>query len=333
MPGLLKIDIGRYFLELFLFALFTQLEPICAFAKSSDHTQGVGLRAQAFRVFCSGEATTRELWKAGFFYAQVEGHWYEHPDPKRSLSLAEAQKELGISLDYNSKQSSFTKCDQRRFFRLTYPSKLRVQESKGVLSINDSKECLGGIKATYVANSEILIKELPVSKSKVDASKLQDGYLSLSCFQSAFDSIGLEFYLKPVGKAKFDFSGGFDFDATKHTSITQWVNAIRQKASLNSLNSNDRLRSSASRLAKDHSVSHSAKGLDLEYLELKKNNLILIGENRAIGKSLEEIALLFWVSPNHRKLLFDPSIMFMDESISDREGGSILVSLLAGKPS
>ena len=79
------------------------------------------------------------------------------------------------------------------------------------------------------------------------------------------------------------------------------------------------------------SVSHSSCDLIRLGLKLKESKVEFLGENRAIGKNLREIALLFWVSPNHRKLLIDPNIAYLSEA-SSMLNDHLLLSLVAGKP-
>jgi hypothetical protein len=116
-------------------------------------------------------------------------------------------------------------------------------------------------------------------------------------------------------------------------SMKKWVNQIRTQLNLPSLNFSDpKMRSQAKTLTfKNTTAYHDRRALKQMKNQLAKENYQLNGENRAVGRTLSDIAWLFWHSPRHRSLLLSPHSNRASLEIVERSHHLLAVLILARK--
>ena len=218
---LFSILMGSYYAAATVFAMTPRVISI-----------GVQYSKSEIKQFCSGTIDTDKLWKIGFYYSQVEGTWFTPPPGVKFESIFAAMRSLGFNRDDFKNGKSLTECPNGSYFKLVRANSLGVSEYNGVLRISGSIECNGGVKGLHVSTKGVF-KSVDIDNStNVNISKLEDGYLSLSCHETESDQIGREFYLRPIGSASFKFAKNFEFDTSKHKSIGEWTNHVRNQLKL-----------------------------------------------------------------------------------------------------
>ena len=152
-----------------------------------------------------------------------------------------------------------------------------------------------------------------------------DGTLSLTCWPMDALTGPKLWFLLPLGKGP-----SLSFPLKKnHYSFMEWINEIRARESLNPLGFNDlRLNQSLKTLTSDSQVEHDKNKLLQIKSDLKKEGLTLLGENRGLGKNLEEIFWLLWNSPQHRNLLLQPDAHFGGIAVKKNQDQTLLAVIL-----
>ncbi|MBP9706293.1 MAG: hypothetical protein KBD78_01520 [Oligoflexales bacterium] len=148
-------------------------------------------------------------------------------------------------------------------------------------------------------------------KQDITMDKTKSVSIGISCLPSYVEQTGpllLYLYL-PNKDSSFPFQEMFDqeknININPELTFIKWVNALRSRYKIKELHSNEDLLIMIKPLLKSETSSHFRENTSKLFDSAQKKKLKLLGENRALGSSLSQIAQHFWRSPSHRALLLN----------------------------
>lgn len=157
-----------------------------------------------------------------------------------------------------------------------------------------------------IENVNLLSNEvISIDKTKKNVS------IGISCLPSYVENTGplLLYLYNANNEATFPFQEMFVDEKNLNTNpelmFIKWVNAIRSRYKIREIHTNAILTKMINPLAKAETSTHFREDTSKLFQSAQKQRLKLIGENRAVGNSIQQIAQYFWTSPSHRALLLD----------------------------
>ena len=285
------------------------------------------------KLLCAQTPDTQpiDLWKNHIYDAQFVA-WQNkqiHSADLEKVGYLSSQKLNCKGAD--TLQLAFT-APIRLPFKKNKPQKVQNIDFK-VLSASLREHCLKsktlfapvGIKNPINLNFQRFEQRLTAMGSK---NKNTPGSYSVLCRPKKKQKPGwVMWYLFPVGDLKL-FADVPEF--TKDLDFFTWLNKVRSKMALPKVRNNVELNRYAN-LLDSNTVQHDRKKLLNYAAKLKKNELILLGENRVQGSSLPQMIWLLWYSPDHRSLLLNAKTTDIGFFLKDKKSTKQSIVFLAGK--
>ncbi|MDD9952406.1 MAG: hypothetical protein OXT67_12670 [Zetaproteobacteria bacterium] len=210
----------------------------------------------------------------------LEGHCAPHSPPKATWQVTQSQHCI---VDY------------------------RIRNNKLDLQLNH-KNCKE-FKLSWAANDLSHATELSLDQVSYTFSlqKFSKGFLGLYAVDRKRRNLGMQtIFLMPTA-APESITIPLRFAIRPHQSLISWVQSLRQQAGLQALTPiSDDIHPKLQPLLHSFSFHHNKRTMTKVGRQLHRVQLNPIGENRAIGQSIQEIAWQFWSSPQHRALLLHP---------------------------
>ncbi len=223
-----------------------------------------------YEKLCADKSLTpQDLWQLKVFDSDLQ-----------TFSLTGDTKNLDRAVIANLKQlahygyGKFT-CNKKKAVFVTTPS------DKSAADLRQSALCTE--KLNYFV-------DLSGGKSTLKPNS-KDYFESIYCNKKLW-------FIVPEGVAIDFFHKGISTE-----NFLAWVNQIRKNEKLKVLKTNQSLTAIAKELSQSNMLEHDIA--QMKKISERNKSLKLIGENRALGKSWQDHAQLFWISARHRDLLLD----------------------------
>ena len=230
---------------------------------------------------------TYDFWKKGLFDSQISVSIYQSKK-KLTLDMARSMAEKTASSKLH-RGFAFGSCENSKYYLITMPSP--VPPSSTELEKKLKESCLS-FQADATTETHLLV---PI---RLPPKQIKDQGVSVTCFLA---NTTQEWFLLPSSNW---------VKTTDSSDLFNWINLKRQTLKLSKLQLNDELNALASQLNRHTTPLHDRSILKKALLGLKPKDKFekttFIFEDRAFGKSLEEIKDLLWWSPRHRELLLKP---------------------------
>lgn len=282
--------------------------------------------------------STKELWKAGVYDAQIEGQFFQRKRGKK-ISLSFLRDEAyNFAKEKNHHGLVYGVCKGGNMgYILSMPSPSAVLTDQINLNIpvyaasqHCSKVSLD-IAPSTDGKIETISPILPVIKL-VD---IPQGVLSFTCWPKAPEWQGpVLWFLMPIGEGgniEIPFLSVLSKKLSNYQKITAWINKIREKASVKPVGFSTSFSKNAADLASSLSVIHDRRLLNNLSESMKKQGYLFIGENRVKGVDLHNLLKHLWVSPRHRKLLLNPKATILGLKLKRLKDEIFLVTVFAGE--
>lgn len=179
-------------------------------------------------------------------------------------------------------------------------------------------------------------QSLDKKTQKLDITSFEPGIVAITCLPKFPRWLGpVAWYYIPVGHIK---SFELPYAELIENNIQQnwqdvillWINQIRRKENLPALLQGDKFLSEVAEILAEHGqIWHDRNLLKILAEQASSHRVKLIGENRVLGQSLKEMALLFWLSPRHRNLLLNKDALYLASSIKNTGEKKLMVLVLA----
>jgi len=276
------------------------------------------LKPKFNNIVCNSHIPTHplDLWKLGIYEAQISGKIFK-PFQNKGLQEDFIQVQARNYAGKNNHHSfAWGSCKNNSSWIASFPAGGRMKTShrtkyaiaKDTLDSNCKKYQADYIAALGGKKVPLKFTQNDENELVIDASKLADGVVSVSCLPKTPEWQGYTtWFLAPIkngppAKAPF-IDSSYVFNKTKINFI-KWINQIRIQEKLQPLKTNDLNLEKATRsLAFSEEIVHDRRSKEMVENLLEKSNLKIVGENRVKGRSYIELAWLLWNSPRHRDLL------------------------------
>jgi hypothetical protein len=271
--------------------------------------QGLALRNDLMNLgtFPCQSPDTYEFWKKGVFDSQISVSIYDFKKKfteKVAKSLAEK-----TSVSKQHRGFAFGACEDSKYYVITTPSPMPAasKDLENILKESCLSFELNTTTETYL-----------IGREHVPLKQIKDQGVSLTCFLA---STTQEWFLLPPSNL---------MKTTDGSDLYTWINLKRQALKLPKLLIDQTLNTIAKQLNQKTTPLHDRPSLKKALLDLKKksafNMTTFLYEDRAIGKSLEEIKDILWWSPRHRELLLKPDAKYIGTDQSSLIQISIVIA-------
>ena len=322
-------------LGFFIFQNSVQAAVKSTFANSSERRIPATLSA----ILCQRQAVDSDFISHGVFDAQIEITTLRPKDSsskitakiaqKRARELAQASEQLGYASGI---------CDDGSAWVGTFPGPAGIELSGSELRLPMAAKSIcanNSLKVLFAAERRGRSMSVPFSEDLVARIPAQKGFVSVSCVPKIFSDSGpREWALFPTESSRYNVPElRPSLNESSEESLIKWINARRQGDSLPPLAMDKDLEAASKVLAVQTSVRHNLPALSRVRNDLAKLNVQPLGEDRANGKTIGEIAGLLWRSPGHRDLLLNPSGQIAGITVSKNIDGSLMAVVLIGQRS
>jgi len=282
----------------------------------------------------------RELWAAGIFDAQLDGHVLRRRE-REAITDREAINDLEgregregregnmgrVGRDeatafarsraaglYHAGIGSGT-CEDGRSFAVSVPAPAPMVVSKDKVCVPREVFALcRGVTVDFAAAAGGRGNKLQLTKSCADISGLPQGLLSVTCLPQTATWPRWPKWVGPMVMAFVPVKSGptsdipdgevLRVDGAGENEFRAWINRIRSKERLPPLAlPSQTLAAAAERLAAGSSVLHDRTALKAETQAIENAGLKFVGEDRVQGRDLADAAWQLYHSPRHRNLL------------------------------
>jgi hypothetical protein len=290
-------------------------------------------------VLCERQAVDADFISNGVFDAQIKITALKPKNSasrlsadiakKRALELAVANEQLGYA---------YGVCEDGSAWVGTFPGPAGVELDGSELRLPSAAKtiCAGNsLKVLFVSEQRGRSMTVPLGVDLSARLPGQKGYVSVSCVPKRFPNSGpREWALIPTGGAGIKDPELVSGDPLQMSeSLLKWINEKRNIENLLPYSGDQVLGMAASGLSRQKVVHHDLTKLANVKIDLLKKGIEPLGEDRAAGRTLGEIAGLLWRSPGHRDLLLNPSGQLAGIAMSAIEDGQLMaVVLIARKP-
>ena len=289
-------------------------------------------------ILCERDAIAADFQKHGIVDAQISVKRLTPKNPQDHLKPA-ALRERAIKHAAMTDNSSFAfgRCADGSAWMVSMPARdqivveaetMRIPVGiatscvKDTLEIRFAAEKRGrsfAVPRTLATNGD-LIATLPGMK----------GFIGVSCIFSRRTQSGpRELALMPVGGVVLGALTKDMENVRSEGDMLRWINRRRAEESLPPLAISEDLTLAAKSLIGRASISHDLVAMAKISDGLRVRGIDPIGEDRAMGSSFADIALMFWQSPAHRDLFLHPRGHLYGAASQTTENG-IFVSVVVG---
>ena len=280
------------------------------------------LREKLGSTICSKNAALapQDIWRKGIYDAQSNGELV------RSVGKPLEISELKRSLIEQAKQhrhfgGSFGACNKNDGWILSTPAPSPIlKDGMDTYSITrrDLVQYCRSHRFDYASAEGYSTRQIR-SGFKTSAGKrisinlalLAPGTLSITCYPKTPKWQGpVTWFLLPVKEGPKGNLPQHEYlakAANKQASLLDWINAVRGDANLPTLRlASQNIAAVTKPVTSGSGIAHDRRLLKSLRTKLKSQGLKFIGENRAEGESLLDVAWLLWHSPRHRSLILNP---------------------------
>jgi len=284
---------------------------------------------KASPVFC-GESS-EPLNKAGIFDAQIELAFAKDVKdfPAFASEFAATNRHRGFSYGTcrDLRQWLVSTPSPEPVLNLDRPAQVLTLHSRALPSDCESYD-IDALVTKHPQPHRILSRKKPRPEDEVLSLKAQSyASLSLTCHPPAKMTQGPELWafmpLKPS-----DIIPAL----ASEKELLEWIGRQRREGGLGVLAPDgEDLQKVVDAAALQQNLHHPRALLLKEKATLKDKGVHILGENRAVASSFKEIAELLWNSPQHRRLLLNPSanVIALNTSQLQDRGEKLLVMILA----
>lgn len=264
----------------------------------------------------------KELWKAGYYDAQIEINLLT---PKKKITFPNLELHKLAKLSANKHHHfgfKVGKCyKSNKIWLITTPSPspyLKVDKESIQLDFEKIAPYCQKVRIDYAEDEIEKPRKLFSEKNVIDQKNikvalkyLNPGVVSVTCTPKLPKWLGPQlWFLFPVkgGPSQYvPFSEILDEkQKNQQDPLVAWINKLRQTKKLPTLNYDQAsLKEIATKALKNKYIKHDRRSLRKINAFLKRNKGRLIGENRVKGDSHQKMAWLLWNSPRHRSLLLN----------------------------
>jgi hypothetical protein len=287
-------------------------------------------------ALCRGQYQYSDLWKIGEFHSQISGRFFESTESKSKKVLKQSSLDRSaifkrariIAEAATAKSYSVGFCPDGRAWMVQFRTQQSIELQPGMIRMHGEDHCEGTLTSTFVEETGLLSQKLKRLGPSFVVPKDKKGYVSIECsYLESVDRGSEEWFLFPINGAMGGLPENLRFDLRKHKDIFGWLQSVRRSLGLLVPTLDERLSESARQLAVGFDIRHNKSQLKKVHQDLLKENVLLIGENRVRGESLQELAELLWMSPRHRDLLLDAELNKMGLSVQQDGKGYFAVML------
>jgi uncharacterized protein YkwD len=292
-------------------------------------------------ILCERDAVVADFQKHGVLDAQISVKRLIPNNPQDHIKPS-ALRERALKHAMMTDNGGFAhgRCVDGSAWMVSMPARDQITLDGGAVHIpaNVAASCINGsLDIRFVAEKRgrsLLVPRTPAANGDLVA-KLpgMKGFLGVSCtLAQRVQSGPRELALVAVGGVAL---GGLTKDMENvrtEDDILRWINHRRAEESLKSLLSSQDLAAAAKSLMGRYAITHDLSAMAKLYQGLRGRGIEPLGENRAVGRSFAEIAMMFWQSPSHRDLLLNPRGRFYGAA-SQVTDNSAFLSLLVGDQS
>jgi len=251
--------------------------------------QGLSLRDDfmSLGTFPCQSPDTYEFWKKKLFDSQISVSIYQFKK-KLTQDIAKSLAEKTASSKHH-RGFAFGSCGDSKYYVITTPSPIRIDSTELEKKLKES--CLSFQAAATTETHLVAAIDLP-------PKQIKDQGVSVTCFLA--NTTQEWFLLPPSNWTK----------TTEEGDLFSWINLKRMTLKLSPLAKDHDLDTVAKQLNQQTTPLHDRASLKKALLDLKQKSKFektkFLFEDRALGKSLEEVKDLLWWSPRHRQLLLNP---------------------------
>ncbi len=298
------------------------------------------LRAQSYRhdlgaslgsSLCPSSTKSPEsLWEFGVWDASLQG----------GVVYVPKRKELEKKIAHLARQKDhhgygFYPCGNNRYWYLTAPSAspFVIKNQKLQLPLASLKKHCKSHLVEFAPWGQAHMKEIEVRGSTISLAPLGKGTLSVRCQPREPSRSGpVVWALISLGvgpQEEIPFEDFFKKNPRSLTSFEQWLKKLREHFQLPSLVRDQKLLDkSAETMGENNSHLHDRRLRDKAQYKIR-DLYHLLGDNKVEGTSLREMARLLWLSPSHRRLLFNKEASHWGLHLKPLSGRQLLVFVLA----
>lgn len=301
--------------------LFVVLICLPSYANSknfrSDLTRSLG------PLFCNNETlpSSSALFEMGVYDSQIIGSVFLNVDPSRLPDLSQPEGYSGYAWGI---------CEgSRKAWALYTRSPEPIIVTGSSLQLATAMKALCRSVAVQAADAE---KGASFALPHPNESIIRPsghGTLSATCFPRQENQGAQTWFLVPFGRGTLKLPGDELLVQEKLTSFQNWLQFIRKREKLSPLTFPPSLYAILNILENAKRVDHDRTLMREAQQVARRRGLVLIGEDRAQGLTMQELAWLLWFSPRHRDLLLDPSGDIAGLSLKRHNGLMRLIFVLA----
>ena len=309
--------------------------PFVSYARSgsSSLNERKDIAAALHKIVCVDreKPSPKTLWAQGVYDAQVEGFVStDTPDFKNvAKSIAAGRLHGGFAA---------SKCEDGREVSASVPSRVPIAlNSSGRLCVplEVRKQCRG-VSVDFAAAAGGIGNQLELNDGCADLSRLKAGIVAVTCLPKLPRWKGPEaFYYVPVKggpEMEVPLKQLLSASTDEKRSIGNWINALRLRETLLPISfGSTEMAASADRLSIGASLVHDRGSIKSEKDALKVQGVSFIGEDRAIGSSIEEIGWQLYNSPRHRRLLLDSKANLGAVVVKNHANGRFVLVTIGSK--
>jgi hypothetical protein len=322
---------------------FNQIQPRSQFSHFRTD-----LEAKLSKLICNSSMTFdsfQELWKISVYDTELK---LNQIDPK-SLKQAIHAEKLRRAADLLAKKRhhrghAFGVCPEGKAWIVTTPAPRAIERGSGsqiVLDLSMIPHFCREISFDHGGRDPFPVKNilrLNFKRSRnserlvnLNLKFLSPGTVSVSCLPNDSRLGPISWFLLPVkDESSFRTPHLLAGELKTLEDFYAWMNRLRKAAKKPSLAKNPVLDEAAKTLGLHNStVRHKRQDLLRIKNEIKQKNLEFLGENRAIGKTLSEVAWLIWHSPRHRLHLLHSKATEVGFHLSHQRNQYLLISVIA----
>ncbi len=281
-----------------------------------------------------------ELWQKQVFDAQIQG-FRVRPKGRKPLTTTALEK-MAQEQSQRMGHGGFAHaiCADGTGWFLTTPAARGVGFSDELLRIPAetlSASCRE-IYLDFASEHESSTRTVPLPQRRdasdwaINSHFLAAGSLSITCLPKQPDWQGPVLWsLVPIQKAKMapPITVTFGGPNPAPEKLLAWVNELRLSSKIAPLQPNRHMDEAAQQLSQEATVTHDRRVLAKVRAGLEAHKLAFLGENRAQGKTLDDISWLFWASPRHRQLLMESAAKYIGISVRSGKNRHFVVMITA----
>ena len=261
------------------------------------------------------QPTPKDFWSKNHFDSDVSIQVIRKKsnNPHSQLDLKNFSKSLAKKNRHHG--IAYGSCNNKKAWIASLPAPYPLQFNKKILNlkkVQNSGICKK-ILINYASQKKGNAYKIKTKKSGIYRVKRQNLMISINCVPKKPKWVGAQpWFLFPSEKiperSPFNFLKG-----DKVNNLLSWINKIRRKEHLNPLRyaQSNTVKLALQTLSQSQNIIHDRKLLFQMKKVLKKKSWTLLGENRAISTSLDQLTWLLWYSPRHRSLLLSKKANFI----------------------